>query len=270
MLALAPSPSQPPRVVPYGLMSLWDMLKAYAANYVAFAEILVELDAAMASTAPDAWDKPMSLPEAKKFDRLLKRVMALGNDLALPSVTAQMTRFMELLEDGVRGQKLLSAHEALRERLHDELKSHLFFYVPTERVACYGAGFGDDVTNAFRETPFDIEEAGKCLALGRSTACVFHLMRAMECAVQALAARLGFLNPDREWGKLLSDVHGKIEAMPKGEMRNRWSASHAHLYHVKQAWRNDTMHPKNKYTEEEGGEVYAAVRTFMRHLAKLV
>lgn len=99
---------------------------------------------------------------------------------------------------------------------------------------------------------------------------VFHLMRAMEAAVKALALRVGAAHVEKEWGKLLSDISTAIEAMPKGAERDRWSESHSHLYHVKQAWRNDTMHPKKTYTEEEARTVYQAVRSFMTHLASLL
>ena len=77
-------------------------------------------------------------------------------------------------------------------------------------------------------------------------------------------------HPDREWGKLLSDIDAKIEQMPKGDMRNAWSECHANLYHVKQAWRHGTMHPKETYTPDQAKEVFQAVRVFMIQLATLV
>ena len=95
-------------------------------------------------------------------------------------------------------------------------------------------------------------------------------MRAMEGAVQTLSSHLDIHNVNREWGKLLSDISRKIESMPKGENRNNWSQVHANLYHVKQAWRNETMHPKATYTEEESNEVFSAMKAFMRHLATML
>lgn len=130
--------------------------------------------------------------------------------------------------------------------------------------------FGPDVGNAFPLAQEDISEAAKCLALERSTAAVFHLMRAMECAVQALAAKLAIPNQSRVWGNLLSDMNKKIAEMPKGPERTKWSEVHAHLYHVKEAWRNETMHPKQTYTAEEASAVFAAARVFMRSLSALV
>ena len=130
--------------------------------------------------------------------------------------------------------------------------------------------FGREVDDKLSGMAEDIGEAAKCLSVHRYTACVFHLMRAMEGAVQRLSESLSITNPSREWGKLLSDIKPKIAAMQTGEMRNKWSENFALLYHVKQAWRNDTMHPKQTYTEEEAKEVFSATRSFMKNLAALV
>jgi hypothetical protein len=55
-------------------------------------------------------------------------------------------------------------------------------------------------------------------------------------------------NVDLEWGKILSNMSPPIEAMPKGNEKKEWSAAFTLLMHVKQAWRNPTMHPKQTYT----------------------
>jgi len=95
-------------------------------------------------------------------------------------------------------------------------------------------------------------------------------MRAMEEAVKILGTKLGVANVEKEWGKILSDLTSKIEAMPKGTHRDEWSACHVNLYHVKQAWRNSTMHPKETYTNQQARDVLRAVRAFMQQLATLV
>lgn len=98
--------------------------------------------------------------------------------------------------------------------------------------------FGREVDDAFPKAAEELSEAAKCLAMQRNTACVFHLMRAMELAVARLseAIKTG-KSTDKQWGKILADLGQTIERMPKGAERNRWSESHTHLYHVKQAWR---------------------------------
>jgi hypothetical protein len=43
----------------------------------------------------------------------------------------------------------------------------------------------------------------------------------------------------------------------------------AYLHHVKDAWRNTTMHPKRTYTEEEAERIFENAKAFMQGLAKL-
>ena len=126
------------------------------------------------------------------------------------------------------------------------------------------------VEDKFPSSAEDVSEAAKCLALDLNTACVFHLMRAMEQTLKHLATALGIPNVEKEWGKLLWDIDGKIKSMPLGKDRDCWSESRANLYHVKQAWRNSTMHPKQTYTNTQARDVFNAVRAFMQQLATLV
>lgn len=156
---------------------------------------------------------------------------------------------------------------------HDELEGRLVVALTTKYADLFESTdptFGDNVDAAFPLAAEDLNEAASCLALGRATACVFHLMRAMEYAVQRLSQCLGIENISREWGKLLSDIAKAIEAMPKGAGRDSWSESHILLYHVKQAWRNDVMHPKKTYTQAEAEKVFEAVRSYLVQLSCLI
>jgi hypothetical protein len=43
-----------------------------------------------------------------------------------------------------------------------------------------------------------------------------------------------------------------------------------HLYNVKVAWRNQVMHPHDKYTPDEAKDILGHVEAFMKTLASLV
>ncbi len=168
---------------------------------------------------------------------------------------------------------LAQRFEELQRRVIEELESYNFHYLGdgSKYLGPFDKIFAKEIGDAFPKATEDLEEAAECLAFERPTANVFHLMRAMELAVQALYLKLGLINsPEREWGKLLSDIGSTVENMQKGQDRDAWSASHSHLYHVKQAWRNDVMHPKQTYTMEEANEVFWAVKSFMKHLSSLI
>lgn len=165
----------------------------------------------------------------------------------------------------------------LISRLQDELRSQHYFHLDQRDVPFYGRAepFGEKVAAKFPRAQEDLARAGDCLALQQSTAVVFHLMRAMEVVVQRLGKKLGVANTNKEWGKILSDIGTAIEKMPKGTPKEKakrisWSEAHANLYHVKQAWRNETMHPKQTYDRSEALAVYTSTQVFMAHLAKLL
>lgn len=257
--------------------SLWEVLKFEAHSFV---ECLNEIARLEFLIQDRNWlDKDPTNREYMKgyINTLLTHLETLqlkGSCKKARTIGNSLSRTYQTPQEKESQSRLLERYIAeLRERLEYELEGVLFysFSAHTELLDAKEPLFGRAVADAFPKAAEDIAEAGNCLALNRPTACVFHLMRAMERAVQALYTKLGLTkDPEREWGKLLSDIDGEIEKMPKGDDRNEWSAAHTHLYHVKQSFRNDTMHPKQTYTPDEAKAVFDAVRSFMQHLAKLV
>jgi hypothetical protein len=139
------------------------------------------------------------------------------------------------------------------------------------------ATFGSNFQTGFPSAVFEIDEAGKCHALGRSTAAVFHLMRSMEIGINAVANSLGIPAPvkdaERNWGKILEKIKAEIErrnkALPatwKSNDKSFFSEVYVSLDAVRVAWRNTTMHVENKYTDDEAEHIFVAVRGFMKRL----
>ena len=167
----------------------------------------------------------------------------------------------------------------IQQRLIDELDERTMIAIPASRVSYYLDVdlFGKEVSNRFPSATIDIMEAGKCLALNRNTASVFHLMRVMETGLRALARSLSDprLDPTRNpsWETILKkcdDELGKpiIERSIEWRSDNSFfSTAVANLRAVKDAWRNPTMHIEQTYNDETALEVWNAVRAFMRHLA---
>lgn len=163
----------------------------------------------------------------------------------------------------------------LNLRIWDELQGRFFLVLPAELVERYRQTkplFGNDIESKFPQMSEDISEAGKCLALNRATAAVFHLMRVMEIAVQQFGARLGIeLTDEKNWQNILDQVNKAIKALDqKDHLTKRYAATAGHLYNVKLSSRNEVMHPKKTYTTEEGEKVFSSVNTFISDLASLL
>ena len=187
--------------------------------------------------------------------------------------------------------RVMRACLAISEDLVYECKGMKLLMIRPESEKYYESGpsatFGQDVLTAFPSQAFadDLGEASKCYAMNRGTACVFHLMRAMETGVRAWAAKLlippTVLNPsgtnlrDQMWGDLEREISKVVELMPtttpsEKESKAAQKSVLVSLAHVRDVWRNTTMHPQEKYTPEEAEEVLNATRAFLRSLAKVV
>ncbi len=224
----------------------------------------------------------IGMNEYAMLRRCVEVLGSAGERLRMSGAHRAAIRAIEALDDNFSERGIYGA-EALG-RLISPLEQALASFVDgASEIAVFGLygprrrlldndtkPLGPRVAAVFPKIQNDFEEAGACLALERSTACVFHLMRAMEAAVQASAERLGISKLEREWGKLLSDMARSIEAMPKGHERDGWSENHSLLYHVKQAWRNDVMHPGRAYSIDEAGRVHDAVTSYLQQLAELL
>jgi hypothetical protein len=167
----------------------------------------------------------------------------------------------------------------LLSRLQDNLNAEYFFHLTKSDVSFFmnKEPFGSLVSVKFDNAREDIEEAAKCLALQRPTACIFHLMRVLELGVQALGKKMKIKIEPKEqtWYQIILHVNKAIEALPSkmaSEMKKKSSYAEAasHLQSVRLAWRNEVMHPKQTYTRQEAHDIFNTTRVFMISLAKMV
>jgi hypothetical protein len=174
--------------------------------------------------------------------------------------------------------EVASRIDELRKCIERQLQGKLFMSLSAGAAKCFSEKslFGENVSDKFPRAIEDVEEAGKCLSLDRFTACVFHLMRVMESGVRRLAKKLRVVvNPRDNWGDILRNLEQPVQAMPRAtakqkERRDTYLSLVGLLYAVKEAWRNNVMHPKATYTEEEAKEIFNAVKVFMRRLAETI
>jgi hypothetical protein len=138
--------------------------------------------------------------------------------------------------------------------------------------------YGDDVAMKFPSIAYEIDEAAKCLALGRSTASVFHSLRGLEAGIRATARCLGIPDPtrgvDRNWGNILNAIKGQIDSRWPKNTQDRlteecrfFEDAHAALAAMMNPWRNAGMHLDRTYTEEDARHIREVVGGFMRKVA---
>jgi len=249
------------------IVSLWDILMQQfpADEYVELARALGRTNDRALLGMPPSEDIIAALTEV--YEAALPPCRALG----FVSTTSGLERALETLRrPNLSMQKIKAANDEVHHRLYDDLKQRQFFVIADGKADLYTdrIPFGAKVAGAFPSAIYDIEEASKCLALGRGTACVFHLMRALELALRVLMVDMGEpFDPvkDNDWTKMLAKCNQHVGGA--GRKQDFYRDSVTMLTTVKHSWRNPTMHPKNVYTEEEALDIWNSVRVFMRHLA---
>jgi hypothetical protein len=168
------------------------------------------------------------------------------------------------------------------------LQDKVFLQVVSDRIEFLDQEelFGELVSESFGSTNRDLKEAGNCLAMECNTAAVFHLMRAAEVALRAIAVDRGvnFANKpldQQEWGTILGALEGKLKQMRLDDGK-KWQhasfkESQIHFYNnavqelrgFNEAWRRYISHADAQafYERDEALGIMKHVRTFMQKLA---
>lgn len=266
-----------------GVVSLYDMLKFAAEQFWNASQALTELREHPALASPG--NKGMEIVQTLR--QLTDNLRGLG----LPVSVREIQKFNQWMNPHVRRIASLPLEQAKQEFLkneavvktkleqlssviHSELESRIFFHLRQDQACFFDQKelFGAEVNAKFPSLHYDMAEAGNCYALGRSTACVFHLMRIMEVGVQKFGTKLGVaLTEEKNWQNILDEINREIKKLPaKAPETTGMSAASANLYAVKLAWRNQVMHPNDTYTLEEAKDLIGLVKIFMQQLSTVV
>jgi len=265
-------------IEPQRLVSLLDMLRFYADRFLGMNHAL---DIMRHKFALHGGVSDVDL--TKEFDRnamvnFMNVLYEMLLDLNLGMSAKQALYIKKRLEYADKiDQEICDATFDLYRRIKDELEVQLILMVPTEKAKFYESPlpfFGEEVIERFPDLVYDMDEAYKCYVFDRSTACVFHLMRVMEGAIQRLGRILEVPNvKEKNWQNIISEIkHAIREKYPnaKDEKRIKYENTLGQLETVKIAWRNPTMHPKVTYTETEAENIINAVKAFMYALMDIV
>ncbi|HEY7097676.1 MAG TPA: hypothetical protein VH437_13200 [Terriglobales bacterium] len=149
--------------------------------------------------------------------------------------------------------------------------------------------FGEQAYKAFPSAVADLEDAAVCIACECPTATVFHLMRASEFGLRALARdrEVTFANKpleQQEWGIILGALDGKLADMRQDRLANWpnpaikdiqvsfYAEVIQELRGFNEAWRRHVSHARNdqRYDRDYAFSVANHVGVFMNKLGERV
>lgn len=171
--------------------------------------------------------------------------------------------------------------KTLMEALEDELTRKVILYIPHDDMKFYSRPelWFPKSTSAFPSAKPDIEEACKCYALERYTACVYHSMGVLQAGLYAMAHDLGVIlkYPVQmaEWQEVISAVEVKIEPLrqlprnhpQRDELLSFYSGCAAQFRFLKDAWRNHVAHIRERYSGSDAHTILIHTRDFMEYLS---
>jgi len=243
-----------------------------AKSYLDMQDVLVQLSIVGRT---DAGSRVIKNSRANLINSLNELIVELDQpELEMCRMAAE--RMQKHLIDQAADAQIISDADDLRGRLLDQIESICLLALSSSEKGLYAPDeplFGNDVQAKFASSTYEIDEAGKCLAISRSTASVFHLMRILEIAIGAIRQCLGIRDPlkatDRNWGKILASIKDAIDQKTGWRRKDKdlFLEAYAHLDAVRAAWRNSTMHVEKTYTPEEAENVFRVVKGFMQTIS---
>jgi hypothetical protein len=274
----------------FTIVSLWEMLRidtsdiltplTYLAGTVKFMQVnhrLVQSHAAAYTPMQDEEKISILACIRKLKDASDSLELGASRYAAATAFENCVARFKAFSRFGHREQAdTIDELTYLIKSFSDDMKSVCALTLPLQSAERYERpeeSFGRATIEAFISTEFDVQEAGKCFALQRFTACVFHCMRIMEVGLEALANELR-IDVATNWNKALNLVEKEIRGRSVATHGEAWKSDEAffseaatHFRVVKNAWRNHTMHKREVFDEERARGILQSTADFMRHLA---
>jgi hypothetical protein len=211
-----------------------------------------------------------------KLEKVRGFVKALDLDATLGSINFFVEGFNIHPADFPQYETLIERLLGFRRNLNDQLASKKIGFIPKDKLEYWNKEklFGEEVFSKFKAARADLEEAGNCFAMGRNTACVFHLMRVMEVGLLRLAKRFRVKNIKAlTWGDVLREINSKLDPRRKDPKKKagavRYDSALAHFRTAKNGWRDRVCHSTVSYNVSQALDIFSATKGFMRELAAM-
>jgi hypothetical protein len=261
--------------MPYGPMSLWDMINCHISSLCGLCSQL-RLYQIVLGDQPQASDGPDDLADGVLIENVrgwLKITKLVADDFELDAVRDRVATIEKgLSKRKPTNQDISTEMRVLLETVDTGLKNQLVYRYPREK-GCVLFKWKDDwaaVTASFPATEEDICAGVDLWALG-----VFQFMRVLERGLKALASDVCKQFDVQNWQTIIDQIESEIRQLgktlpsgtPKTERLQFLSEAAKEFVYFKDGWRNYVSHNRGAYDEHQARSVMEHVRAFMTTLA---
>ncbi len=220
------------------------------------------------------------------YQQDVNRMRALCENFQLESALDQLGRMnITITRGSLQGayKTFTDQTQQLWECLKTDLDKRVFMFMPLVEAQYYDQDelFGPEVKTRFPKANKEIISAGNCYATGTNTACVFHLMRAVELGARTMFKGMRATKHLKRpmtlctWGELTAALDEGLKGLTVGKRSRTAKANTFQFYshavgvfkHFKGAWRDPVSHTGRFYKPGETKDIVNNTRQFMQHLA---
>jgi hypothetical protein len=268
-------------------VSLWDMIRFFAKNAV---KAIGDLEQIVKFVNEIKKDNPAEILSKGHNQTILSELETTQRVCETLNLSDSKKRATQL-KYGLRfvGRNVSEVYTDLAglfRSFMQELQAVNFVFIPNEKLkylekaldeSSFGE-FGEKVYEVFPNAWNDITDAGDSLAADLHDAAVFYLMRVVETGLRDLARNLRVKPPKKPldyagWSEVVKAIDNKLSAkIPKSRSAKKIAAlkfKHDLLVDFKafEVDRNEIMHGRSHYNEQEAIGLFYRVRDFMHRLA---
>ena len=211
-MKLASLPAGGPSFRRRRLVSLWWLMKRFDVVHMLKVTRMLEGADLLGQMTKHG---PVILPAQEKsfHERTIRDLKPTLEELGLQASAVTCGKLLESLGSPLNRKRFGALSAELSERMIDELQNGFLLHLSPDEAAHYQHPLSgwEPATDRFPSAVGEIEEASKCFALSRYAACAFHLMRALEPVLRAIADELVIVKHKPTWDAYLGAMKDAVQ-----------------------------------------------------------
>ena len=260
----------------FGVVSLKDLLGYAADVFCALSDVIGRIVGVPLITIPRIVQNPDYM---KEISHRLAAVKRQCDEHGWQETVSRITEVENYLGGRIVPAVFQSKMADLQSHVYRLLQGQLFFHVDKAISMEYFDWLASTKSfrSAFPHSYFELCSAGECYIFGKPAASVFHSMRALELALQALARELDVPFEREQWETLINKIEAAIKKVNGPHAGADWkkkqelySEAALHFRYLKNAWRNHVMHVRYTYDNKAAKVIWQHAGDFIDDLTQRV